>query len=107
MTEGHCKPNMSNKIENIVTPPGQQDVQEAANGCLQVSSHGSSSNNHKTTEEGVPSSAASTGDATAEKNMGAGASACYVTPESGQAVQVGSMKARMLEEKLRASSNST
>lgn len=39
--------------------------------------------------------------------MSAGSSGCYVTPESEQTVQVGSTKARKLEEKLRASSSST
>ncbi|KAL4153928.1 hypothetical protein QTP88_001761 [Uroleucon formosanum] len=57
MTEGYCKPNMNSQTKNIVNSPGDSETQEAANGCLQVSSHGSSSNNHKSPANGVPSMA--------------------------------------------------
>ncbi|KAL4104667.1 hypothetical protein QTP88_019949 [Uroleucon formosanum] len=61
MTEGYCKPNMNSQTKNIVNSPGDSETQEAANGCLQVSSHGSSSNNHKSPANGVPSMAAFSG----------------------------------------------
>ncbi|KAL4134772.1 hypothetical protein QTP88_006487 [Uroleucon formosanum] len=70
MADGNCKPNMNSQTKNIVTSPGESVTQEAANGCQQVSSHGSSSNDHKNPEVGVPSMAPSTGtNATADASM--------------------------------------